>query len=315
MSLRSRIEGFRDAGILSPAQADALVSLEDGNPLSLSGEIRAFFYAGALLVAAGAGLTVQKYMAEAGPAVIIGALSIGAMACFLRVFRRAPAWSREAVPSPSAGFDYVLFLGCLLLSLDIGYAEGRFHLLGDDWRRHFLAAWAIFSLLAYRFDNRLVLSLAVSSLAAWFGLEMSAYKLAFWEFHQEYALTFGGLCLVAGLATWRGRVKPHFLDVYLNFAVPFLGAGLLSGVEEHKLASLHFYLLAAACAGTAAYAFRDRKFAFLVWAALFGYAGITTVILPWFRYMEGITYLYFIFSSLAFAAGLFVAARRFKEDA
>jgi hypothetical protein len=314
MSVRSRLEAFRDQGLLPPERAEALLSVERGDPFSVHGEVRAFYYFGALLAAAGAGMTVQRYV-EIGPAAVLGALSAAALACFAYVFRRAPAWSRGAAPSPVAGFDYALFLACLLFSLDLAYAESRFHILGDGWQGHLLIAAAVFAFLAYRFDNRLVLSLALSSMAAWLGLKLSSIGLFSWEVHRAYALGFGGFCVAAGFLGARMDFKAHFLDVYLNMAAPFLGAALLSGVGEHRLASPHFYALAALCGAAAAYAFKTRKFVYLVWAALCGYAGITAVVLPWLNWGMGTIFLYFIVSSVAFTAGLFVTARRFKAEA
>jgi hypothetical protein len=70
-------------------------------------------------------------------------------------------------------FDYVLYLGSLVWCVELAYLENRFHVLSGQWDLYLLATAGLFFFLAYRFDNRFVLSLALSSLAGWFGLTIS----------------------------------------------------------------------------------------------------------------------------------------------
>ena len=94
---------------------------------------------------------------------------------------RPPGPSRET-PAPNAVFDYVLYLGSLVWCVELAYLENRFHVLSGQWDLYLLATAVFFFFLAYRFDNRFVLSLALSSLAGWFGLTISH-----WPSHQDAA--------------------------------------------------------------------------------------------------------------------------------
>lgn len=315
MTLLERLEAAQREGLLTAPQGRAIRAAEVGAPFSIHAEIRALMYVGVLFIAGGAAATVRKYFDAWGPVAIVGGLSAGSLACFAYVFRRGVAWSRERVSTPAA-VDYALLLGCLLLSADVGYVEAKWRLLAGDWQRHLLACAGLFLALAYRCDNRLVLSLGLSSLAAWLGLEMKTFGLAFYESHRAYALLFGLLCAGAGALSHRESVKAHFLDVYLNFAAHFLGAALLSGVFDFRLASFHFYVLAAVCGMGAVYAFRSRRFLYLAYAVLYGYVGATSVLLRWdFLRSVGFFFLYFILSSVALMGFLFWASREMKEEA
>ncbi len=66
--------------------------------------------------------------------------------------------------------DYLLLLGVLLVGSDLAYVESRFRFLGPNWAYHLLVLSAIALAAAYRFDSRVVLSLGLSSFAAWRGL-------------------------------------------------------------------------------------------------------------------------------------------------
>src|SRR5206468_11236217 len=93
-------------------------------------------------------------------------------------------------------------------------------------------AAAVFAFLAYRFDNRLVLSLALSSLAAWCGVRFSGLGLLRAVSLRTTALAYGGAIAAAGAALHRAGIKRHFLDTWLHVAANVLFVALLSGTWE-----------------------------------------------------------------------------------
>src|SRR5262249_1144334 len=149
-------------------------------------------------------------------------------------FSRAPTWSLTETPSPTAIFDYVLYLDTLVWCIELAYLENRLHLLSGQWDFYLLATAGLFFFLAYRFDNRFVLSLALSSLAGWFG-----FKISHWPSHQdttyrECALLYCLLVAVGGVILERRDVKPHFFGTYLNVVANVLCWAMLSGVFNRE---------------------------------------------------------------------------------
>ena len=132
-------------------------------------------------------------------------------ACFWYCFSRAPAWSLRETPAPSAIFDYVLYLGSLVWCVELAYLENRFHVLSGQWDLYLLATAVFFFFLAYRFDNRFVLSLALSSLAGWFGLTISHWPSHQDAAYRQYALLYCLLVGLGGALLQRRGLKPHFL--------------------------------------------------------------------------------------------------------
>src|ERR1019366_4387018 len=133
-------------------------------------------------------------------------------------FSRAPAWSPGEVPSPNLIFNYVLYLGSLIWSVELAYLENRFHLLSGQWDLYLLATSFFFAALAYRFDNRFVLSLALSALAGWFGLTISHWPGSDEASYRQYAILYSLVVGAAGIGLhWKG-IKQHFLGTYLNVA-------------------------------------------------------------------------------------------------
>src|SRR5258706_1101144 len=194
-------------------------------------------------------------------------------------FSRAPDWSPAGTPSPSLVFDYVIYLGSLTWSVELAYLENRFHMLSGQWDLYLLATAGLFFFLAYRFDNRLVLSLALSSLAAWFGLTISHWPSHQDAAYRQYALLYCLLVGVGGVLLQRSGLKPHFFGSYLNIMANVLFWALLSGVFNRQGYGLWFLALLIACGASLAWGLTRRQFAFVAYAAVYGYVGVSSLIL------------------------------------
>ena len=312
MNVTSLLKEMHRAGELSSMQLDVLTELHLKKRYSVHRELRAVLYIGVLLVTAGVGLTIRQYFAQLGDIAIIGSLTAGALAAFLYCFLKGKPWSRGEVESPNILFDYVLLLGCTLYAADIGYIETQFRVLGDSWHHHLLASAALFFFLAYRFDNRLVLSMALSTLAAWFGFQLSVRFLSFHNYYRESAMAYSLVTFAAGSVLHRLAVKKHFFDIYLNFTIHFLLVALLSGVVEYRFSSWHLPAMAAAIAAVAVWSMRTRRFLYMLYAILYGYACLSAVAL---QFIDGraAMYLYGIVSSLSVMGLIFILSRRYKE--
>jgi hypothetical protein len=208
----------------------------------------------------------------------------------------------------------VLYLGSLVWCVELAYLENRFHVLSGQWDLYLLATAGFFFFLAYRFDNRFVLSLALSSLAGWFGLTISRWPSQQDAAYREYALLY---CLLAGaggaLLQYRG-LKPHFFGTYLNIVANVLFLALLSGVFNRQGYGLWFLALLIACGASLAWGLRRRQFAFVAYAAVYGYVGVSSILI---RNVTGETFVlsYFVITAIAMLVGLVQIARRFGRPA
>lgn len=208
----------------------------------------------------GVGIFVRDHHDRLGPVLIGSVLGAGALACLVYAFRRSPAFSWGESVSPHLAADYVLVLGALLIASDLAYLERQFRFLGDRWPYHFLVVAAVYFLLAYRFDSRAVLSLALSAFAAWRGVSAGiAFEsrgdlpLAALRWN---AIGCGLLFLAAAILSVRSRRKPHFQNVYATGGLLLLFGGLLSGAFE-------------------------RADAYLLWEIVLGLVGGAVLLLAW----------------------------------
>ena len=314
MTILTRLEQWREQGKISPAQYAHLAGLSRGEPFSLFLELNVLLYAGVMAFVAGLGWTVSTWSHQIGDVLVLTTLSGILAACFWYTFSRAPAWSPAETPTPSPIFDYVLYLGSLVWSLELAYVENRFHVLSGQWDLYLLATAVLYFFLAYRFDNRFVLSLALSSLAGWFGLKISHWSVNPDAAYRRYALLYCLLVGVSGALLQRRGLKPHFFSTYLNIVANVLFWALLSGVFDTESYGLWFFALLIACGASLAWGLTRRQFAFVVYAAVYGYAGVSWLFLR--NVNDGTDILlYFVVSGVAMLVALVQIGRRFGRSA
>ncbi len=284
-NLESLVDCLRQAGHLDDTRAGFLRRVVRGELVSVRLELQLLLYAGVLLLTGGVAILVRNHYDSLGPVTIATALFLGAAACLAWVWRVSPLFRREAVPSPNLAFDYVLLLGLLLFASCLAYAEYNFTLLGASWPWHLLIVSLIYLAAAYRFDSRMVLSLALTTFAAWRGVAVSFP--ARWIDHGPEVIRYNALgCaflfLGAGWATYRAGIKAHFEEVYGHIGLLLLFAALLSGTAGSGPMTTAEYLwtalLALAVWGAIVLSLRLGRvswFAYAVVAAWFGFLRLT----------------------------------------
>jgi hypothetical protein len=310
MTIFARLEQWKEQGAISPEQHAHLAGLCRGEPFSVFLELNILLYAGVLAFVAGLGWTISTWSQQIGDVLILTGLSAILAGCFWYCFSRATAWSAAEAPTPSAIFDYVLYLGSLVWCIELAYLEKRFHMLSGQWDLYLLASAGLFFFLAYRFDNRFVLSLALSSLAGWFGLTISRWPSQGDAAYRQYALLY---CLVVGIGgtvLQRRGLKPHFFGTYLNIVANLLFWAVLSGVFNPQNYSLWFFLLLVACGASLAWGLTRRQFVFVAYAAVYGYVGVSSIFLR--SVGDATTVLaYFVTTGVGMLLALVLVARRF----
>jgi hypothetical protein len=271
-----------EKGILSPGQSATFLRVARRDLVSVRFELRALLYAGVLLAVSGVGLFLKENQERIGPVAIASLLAAAAVGCFLFVFRRSSPFSWNACTESHVATDYLLLLGVLLIGSDLAYVEGRFRFLGADWPYHLLVLSVIALAAAYRFDSRVVLSLGLSSFAAWRGLSA---RLPL-ESHpggrpgevRANALACAVLFLAAAFVSVRANRKAHFEAVFAAFGWLLLFGGLLSGVFEDAPGwPLWEIPTCGAAAAVIVFAYRSRRLFDFTVGVIAGYLALLRV--------------------------------------
>jgi hypothetical protein len=313
MSLLADLARWNTSGTITDSQHDALAALVRKDRFSVFDELNALLYLGVLAFIAGAGWTIQTYSARLGDLAILFTLTVSFAGSLYYCFARGAPYSNSQQESPTLAFDYVLYLGCLLLGLELGFIEYRFRLLQDSWDHYLLLSALVYFVLAYRFDNRLVLSLALSTLAGWFGFRL--FRLQWFSGSLRVdALIYSALVTASGVALHRATIKRHFLEAYLHVAVNVALAAAVAGVFERSASPLYFLLLVACGGASVVGGVRFSRFAFVAYGVIYGYIGISNLIL---RSVNDFTAVmaYIAISATVVIVLLVILARRFGRDA
>ena len=310
MSVLDRIQRWKNEDAITAQQHALFTGLVRDEPFSLFSEINVLFGAGVLAFVLGLGWTVSTFSRQLGDILIVVTLSAIVVGCLWYCFARATAWSAAEATSANTLTDYLLYLCCLVWSVELGYLEQRFQLLAAHWDVYLLVTAVFFFLLAYRFDNRLVLSLALSSLAAWFGIAFSPLRFSLSGPSRPYALLFCALTLAAGALLRQRQIKPHFFNTYLNVVANVLFVALLSGVFGSDNRAPWVFALLAAGAASLAWGIRQREFVFVAYASVYTYIGLASLMVRSSFDAIGMLML-FVVTAVAMLGMLVVVSRRF----
>jgi hypothetical protein len=308
-----------ESGILPPERAPLLLRVARGELLSVHGELRALLSVGVLLIMGGVGLLVEQNLDRIGPPVIAAALGLAALAALVWVVRKAAPFSWGEVESPNLAFDYILLLGVLLAAADLAYIEVKLSPLGAHWPWHLLIVALLTGLAAFRFDSRVVFSLALSTFAAWRGVAVGHFGSILWAETAEAvrwnAIGCGALFAVLGVVLVRTRRKAHFAPAAVHLGWLLLLAGIGSGIVESGGEGLAWAaVLLLVGAGLAVGAFRLRRFPLFAFGLLAGYVALSRLVVVGLD-LEVLGCFWFSGTSLLLIVGLLLAQRRMKEPA
>ncbi len=310
MTTLDRLRDWNQSGFIDAGQYELLSAVVRRERVSVFVELNAALYVGVLALVAGLGWTARTYFRDLGDVLVLGTLSLLVAGSFYYCLRHGPRYSHREVESEDLAFDYVLYLSCLALSAELAYLAFRFELFRRYSDEGLLATVGVFAVLAYRFDNRFVLSLALASLAGWFGLKLPAFGFTFTSPHalRLSAIVYGSIVAGAGAAMYWQGIKRHFLDTYLHVAANVLFVAVVSGTGG---ISSPVYLGALAVLSTAAIVLgvRFTRLAFVAYGTVYGYAGVSLAVMPHLH--EATEFLaYFVVTGIAVIAALALLARR-----
>jgi predicted membrane protein DUF2157 len=313
MTILERLDRWKAAGLITSLQYDTISPLVRKARFSVFIELNALLYLGVLSLVGGLAWVAQSYFETLGDAVILSVLTVVLCGSFYYCFSKAHPYSTGEVESPNLAVDYVLYLGCLVLGVELGYVETRFHLLENYWDFYLLFSAILFFALAYRFDNRLILSLALSTLAGWFGLRISRIGFIYGDSLRPYAIAYG--FLVAGAGAWlhSRSIKKHFTETYFHLAANVLFIALLSGVLYGDKRELYLAGVLGLGAAAVIEGVRLRRFAFVVYGTIYTYIGISAKVLDHVN-DNSLALGYFVVSGSLVILAMVLLARRVGHE-
>jgi hypothetical protein len=312
MTTLDQLERWRSNGVISADQHGLLASYVRRERFSVFVELSALLYLGVLSIVGGLTWTFREYINRLGDIAILSILLILMTVSFAYCIVKALPYSNDEVESPTFAFDYVLYFACLMFSSTLAFVETRFGVF-HGWDTHLLIAALTFGVLAYRFDNRFVLSLAMSTLAGYVGLRLSLFDGVRTEFLRVIAIAYGTFLIGVGWLLWQLKIKRHFFDVYLQLGANAILLVTASGAVDGPYDLIYLLALLILSAVSIVLGIKYRRFAFVAYGTLYGYAGLSIKILDGLNSATG-SLLYMVITSSLVVLTLVVVARKFGRD-
>src|SRR5919199_6216 len=235
MSPNDVLNELSKQGIVPPEQQTRIAQTEQNKLFSLHWEMRAMLYIGILSLSSGLGLLVYDNFDQIGHGALLTAMAAGCVACFVFAWRYRPEWTTAQTKSRSTFGDYALILACLLFLTLEGYAQYEYNVFGTRYGLVTLLPALLFLPLAYRFDHRGVLGMALTALISWVGVTVRPLELYFKTnfFDQRTVLSailLSFILIGVALGLEQRRIKAHFTYTYITFASNLLLVALLGGL-------------------------------------------------------------------------------------
>ena len=221
--------------LLSQDQLDEVANYEQKNIFSLRSELLLLVYFAVISFTSGIGIMVYNNIDSIGHLAIISLNLILMLVCFYFAFKNAKGYQKSEVFFENPLYDYVVLTGSLLTCIFLGYANYQFALFDESYAYVSLISAVLCFGVAYYFDNRIVLSIAITSLAAFIGISITPQNMFDNEIYSSIQLTYFGLILGILLLIWmeyslKEKIKEHFHSIYANFALHIIGLSTISGL-------------------------------------------------------------------------------------
>lgn len=261
---------------------------------SLNAELKMFLYLSVLLFTSGIGILIYENIDTIGHVAILSLLLIVTVACFYFCFKNSVGFRKSETTFESPVLEYLVLLANIMTCIFIGYLQFQYKPFGTHYGLATLVPTIVSFICAYYFDNKSVLTIAITGLAAYVGLSVTPQDVFNNDLYLNQSLSFSAIMLGVLLILWafysdKIALKTHFKLIYLTFALHIISiASITNMVNEYD----GFWLLFSAILAGSCYCFYKASYelkaiSLYVFMILYAYIGINIFL---FRIFENIDF-------------------------
>ncbi|MCC9074184.1 DUF2157 domain-containing protein [Flavobacterium sp. F-65] len=248
---------------------------------SLHNELKLFLYLSVLLFTSGIGVLIYKNIDSIGHIAILSILLIIIGVCFYYCFKNSNGFQKSETSFESPVLDYLVLTANILTCIFIGYLQFQYQSFGTHYGLATLIPTVISFFCAYYFDNKSVLTIAITGLAAYIGFSVTPQDLLHNDFYLNQDLSYSAIILGVLLVLWsiysaRISLKEHFALIYLTFALHIISIATIS-----NMINVYYGLwipFAIILAGSSYYfykvSYKLRAISLFVFTIIYAYIGI-----------------------------------------
>ncbi len=267
-----------EKNLISEEQFQHIQDYRNLNIFSLHNELRFLLYLSVLLFTFGIGILIYQNIDTIGHTAILGLLLLVTIICFYFCFKNHEGFKKKEVPFPNPLYDYLVLTAVILSCTFVGYLQFQYQTFGTHYGLATLIPTIISIFCAYYFDNKSVLSIGITGMAAYLGLSVDPKHVFKNEMIDNTCLSYVGLTFGLTLLLWalyanKINLKKHFNLVYLTFSLHLVGIACMVNLCNDywfpfglvlAIATYYFYNLS----------FQIRSVSLFIFTVLYGFIGM-----------------------------------------
>jgi hypothetical protein len=307
------LNNLKSAELIDSEEEIRVKNAQLNKPFSLHWELKTLLYLGVIMLNIGLGYLIYQNIDTIGHVVIIALISLICCGCFYYAARITLPFSLKEVKSPTLYYDYAVLLGCLTFLIVEGYLQFQYNVFGTQYSLATFIPMLLFFPVAYYFDHRGALSLAIIALGTWLGLKITPLDVLNQNDFSNDSLVYTGILLgillaLIGLISELKDIKKHFAFTYFNFAIHLFFICALTALFNFNNNVLFIPLIILGLIFWIWYARKTTSFYFFLFSVIYGYVAFTYLIINALSHTNTdatVYFLYFIISCGGIIALLF----------
>ncbi|NGY37076.1 DUF2157 domain-containing protein [Flavobacterium sp. XN-5] len=249
---------------------------------SLNTELKLFLYLSVLFFTTGIGILIYQNIETIGHIAIISLLLVVTVICYYFSFKNSTGYQKGETSFDNPIFDYLILSAVLLTCIFIGYLQFQYNAFGTHYGLATLVPTVIGLFCAYYFDNKSILSIAITGLAAYIGLSVSPQALLSNDFYTTNTLSYSAIGLGIVLVLWsiysnQIALKKHFTLVYLAFGLHLISISCVTNLFEPYWL-IFGVILAAALYYFYISSYKVKSVSLFVFTIIYAYIGVNIIL-------------------------------------
>ncbi|RED26751.1 putative membrane protein DUF2157 [Flavobacterium cutihirudinis] len=263
---------------------------------SLNAELKLFLYLSVLLFTSGIGILIYENIDTIGHIAILSILLLVIVICFYYCFKNSKGFQKSETTFEHPVLEYLVLAANILTCIFIGYLQFQYKPFGEHYGLATLVPTIVSFFCVYYFDNKSVLTIAITGLAAYIGLSVTPQDI-FNDSNNLYAsqnLSYSAVMLGVLLILWtiysnRVSLKTHFGLIFLTFALHIISIASISNLASYDM--LNWMLFACVLVASTFYfykaSYENKAMSLYVFMIIYGYIGANIIL---FRIFENIDF-------------------------
>jgi hypothetical protein len=288
-------QSLLDKNLITENQYKEITAYRNLNIFSLNAELKLFLYLSVLLFTSGIGILIYKNIDSIGHIAILSILLIIIGVCFYYCFKNSKGFQKTETVFESPILEYLVLAANILTCIFIGYLQFQYKPFGIHYGLATLIPTLVSFFCAYYFDNKSVLTIAITGTAAYIGFSLTPQDLLHNDFYSNPNLSYsaiilGGLLILYTIYSSGINLKTHFNIIYLTFALHLISIASISNLVDdynHDGIWMFFGLI---LAGSSYYFYKvshkTKAMSLYVFMIIYAYIGLNIFLFQIFKFID-----------------------------